>query len=58
MPLHRNESFQEKTMAFIGEDTFIKENHKLSESMLLYSRKLRVFQRLSYNLNLFLKVKE
>ena len=30
MPLHRNESAQEKSMSFKGEDTFIKENHKLS----------------------------
>ena len=30
MPLHRNESSQEKSMSFKGEDTFIKENHKLS----------------------------
>ena len=30
MPLHKNESSQEKTLAFKGEDTFIKENHKLS----------------------------
>lgn len=30
MPLHRNESTQEKTMTFKGEDTFVKENHNLS----------------------------
>ena len=30
MRLHRNESLLEKTMTFKGEDTFIKENHKLS----------------------------
>ena len=29
-PPHRNESSQEKTMAFKGEDTFIKENHRPS----------------------------
>ena len=29
MPLHRNESAQEKSMSFKGENTFIKENHKL-----------------------------
>ena len=30
MPLHRNETAQEKSMSFKGEDTFVKENHKLS----------------------------
>ena len=30
MPLYRNESAQEKSISFKGEDTFIKENHKLS----------------------------
>lgn len=30
MPLHRNESSQEKILVGKGEDTFIKENHNLS----------------------------
>ena len=30
MPLHNNESSQEKTLDFKGEDTFVKENHMLS----------------------------
>ena len=30
MPLHRNESSQQKTLAFKGEDTFVKENYMLS----------------------------
>ena len=30
MPLHRNESSQQKTLAFKGEDTLVKENHMLS----------------------------
>ena len=30
MPLHRNESSQQKTMAFKNEDAFVKENHSLS----------------------------
>ena len=30
MPLHKNETAQEKSMACKGEDTFVKENHKLS----------------------------
>ena len=30
MPLSRNESAQEKSMSFKGEDTFVKQNHKLS----------------------------
>ena len=30
MPLHRNETAQEKSMSFKGEDKFVKENHKLS----------------------------
>ena len=29
MPLHRNESSQQKTLAFKGEDTFVKENYML-----------------------------
>ena len=31
MPLHRNESSQQKTLAFKGEDTFVKENYMLSQ---------------------------
>ena len=30
MPLHRNESSQQKTLNFKGQDTFVKENHILS----------------------------
>ena len=30
MPLHRNESSQQKTLTFKGEDTFVKENYMLS----------------------------
>ena len=30
MPLHRNESSQQKTITFKGEDTFVRENHNLS----------------------------
>ena len=30
MPLHRNETSQQRTLVFKGEDTFIKENHNLS----------------------------
>ena len=30
MPLHRNESSQQKTLTFKGQDTFVKENHMLS----------------------------
>ena len=30
MPLHRNESSQQKTLNFKGQDTFVKENHMLS----------------------------
>ena len=30
MPLHRNESSQQKTMNFKNEDAFVKENHSLS----------------------------
>ena len=30
MPLHRNESSQQKTMTFENEDAFVKENHSLS----------------------------
>ena len=30
MPLHRNESSQQKTMAFKNKDAFVKENHSLS----------------------------
>ena len=34
MPLHRNESSQQKTITFKGEDTFIRENHNLSRERL------------------------
>ena len=30
MPLHRNESASQKTLSFIGETTFVKENYMLS----------------------------
>ena len=30
MPLHRNESSQQKILTFKGEDTFVKENYMLS----------------------------
>ena len=35
MPLHRNETAQEKSMSFKGEDTFVKENHKLSRERVI-----------------------
>ena len=30
MPLHRNESHEQKTLADVGFSTFVKENHNLS----------------------------
>ena len=44
MPLHRNVSAQEKSMAFKSEDTFIKEITNFQENALLYSHKLQAFQ--------------
>ena len=58
MPLHRNETTQEKSMSFKGEDTFVKENHKFQDNVLQYSRKLQVFQTSTCSQNPFLKVKE
>ena len=58
MPLHRNVSAQEKSMAFKGEDTFIKEITNFQENALLYSHKLQAFQMSAWSRNSFLKVKE
>ena len=49
MPLHRNESSQEKTMAFKCEDTFIKKSHKLSRE------RVTVFTQVASVSNIFLQ---
>ena len=39
MPLHRNESSQQKTMAFKNEEAFVKQNHSLSrEGVTVFSQ--------------------
>ena len=39
MPLHRNESSQQKKLNFKGEETFVKENHMLSrERVTIYTQ--------------------
>ena len=39
MPLHRNESSQQKTLNFKNQDTFVKENYSLSrERITVYTQ--------------------
>ena len=42
MPIHRNKSSQQKTMAFKNEDAFVKENHSLSRE------RVTVFMQVSF----------
>ena len=49
MPLHRNESSHQKTMAFKNEDAFVKENHSLSRE------RVTVFTQVSSTKNISLK---
>ena len=48
MPLHRNESSQQKTLSFKGEDTFVEENY------MLFRDRVTVFTQVSSEKNIIL----
>ena len=49
MPLHRNESSQQKTLIFKGEDTFVKENYMLSHERATAFREVSGQEKINFN---------
>ena len=58
MPLHRNESFQQKTLTFKGEDAFVKENYMLSWEKVTVFTQVSSKESITSIWSLYIKVKE